>query len=358
MGTEKLNHVQELPTIGWHEGGKASDGELLERFVVQRDESAFANLVHRYGSLVLGVCQRVLGDTPQAEDAFQATFLVLVRRAGSLDGRGPLGNWLYAVAYKTATKARMTAARRRARERQAMDSTPEAYTVDERAWDEMRPILDEELNQLPRKYRAPLVLCYLEGKTQQQAAQELGWPSGSMSRRMNRARQLLRDRLQKRGVVTAVGMSALFWRLSQKATASVVPISLVTATLKAALSSGGAEAIALSLVDRESLDEWSEVSNELTIPVQSSRSAQIVAEVTRRARKKMGLLALFMIFLFGLAGLVSAAWIYESRQVGGTSNQVSNQVSEPQLESGVIEQQDKVLAPAPAPLAPVPCHTK
>src|SRR5438309_7867401 len=165
MGTEKLSHVQELPTIGWHEEGKASDGERLERFVVQRDEEAFTNLVHRYGSLVLGVCQRVLGDTHQADDAFQATFLVLVRRASSLDGRGPLGNWLYAVAYRTATKARMTAARRRARERQAMDSTSEAYTADEQVWDELRPILDEELSQLPRKYRAPLVLCYLEGKT-------------------------------------------------------------------------------------------------------------------------------------------------------------------------------------------------
>src|SRR5438105_6629271 len=168
------NNVHELTTIGWQEEENAPAGELLERFVVQRDESAFANLVHRYGSLVLGVCQRVLGDTHQAEDAFQATFLVLVRRAGSLDGRGRLGNWLYAVAYRTATKARMTAARRRARERQAMDSTSEAYTVDEQAWDEVRPILDEELSQLPRKYRAPLILCYLEGKTQQQAAQELG----------------------------------------------------------------------------------------------------------------------------------------------------------------------------------------
>src|SRR5438132_1096384 len=144
-------------------------------------------------------------------------------------------------------------------EEKATDSTSEAYTADEQVWDELRPILDEELSQLPRKYRAPLVLCYLDGKTQQQAAQELGWPSGSMSRRMNRARQLLRDRLKKRGVATSVGIGVLFWLLSQKATASVVPISLVTATLKAALSSGGAEAMALSFVDLESLDEWSEV---------------------------------------------------------------------------------------------------
>src|SRR5713226_10353058 len=101
MGTGKSNNVRDLPSIGWQEEEKASDGELLERFVAQRDEAAFANLVHRYGSLVLGVCQRVLGDTHQAEDAFQATFLVLVRKARILDRSGPLGNWLYAVAYRT-----------------------------------------------------------------------------------------------------------------------------------------------------------------------------------------------------------------------------------------------------------------
>src|SRR5262245_53874078 len=153
MGTGRFNSVQESPVNACQE--KATDGQLLEQFVAHRDEAAFADLVRRYGSLVLGVCRRVLGDTHQAEDAFQATFLVLVRRASSLDGRGPLGNWLYAVAYRTATKARMMAARRRARERQAMDSTREAYVVEEETWDELRPILDEELSQLPRKYRAP-----------------------------------------------------------------------------------------------------------------------------------------------------------------------------------------------------------
>jgi RNA polymerase sigma factor (sigma-70 family) len=195
---------------------RVPDGQLLERFIFHRDETAFTDLVHRYGTLVLGVCQRVLGDSHQAEDAFQATFLVLVRKARILDRSGPLGNWLYAVAYRTATKARMTAARRRARERQAMYSASEPFSVENQAWDEMRPILDEELSQMPRKYRAPLVLCYLEGKTQQEAAQALGWPSGSMSRRMNRARQLLRDRLEKRGVANSISVGVLFWLLQQK----------------------------------------------------------------------------------------------------------------------------------------------
>ena len=111
MGTGKTTNVLEPSVITLRSEERASDGQLLERFIFHRDETAFTDLVHRYGTLVLGVCQRVLGDTHQAEDAFQATFLVLVRKARILDRSGPLGNWLYAVAYRTATKARMTAAR-------------------------------------------------------------------------------------------------------------------------------------------------------------------------------------------------------------------------------------------------------
>jgi len=355
MGTGKSNNVRELPSIGWQEEEKASDGELLERFVAQRDEAAFANLVHRYGSLVLGVCQRVLGDTHQAEDAFQATFLVLVRRAGSLDGRGPLGNWLYAVAYRTATKARMTAARRRARERQAMDSTSEAYTADEQVWDELRPILDEELSQLPRKYRAPVFHCYLEGKTQQQAAQELGWPSGSMSRRMNRARQLLRDRLKKRGVATSVGIGVLFWLLSQKATASIAPSTLVTTTVKAALALGTAEGILSGLVSGESLSNESSNGMAYQSPHLSSPSvAPQLGESTKGMRKKVGYLALVLILLLGVGGFVSAAWVYEYAEIGRTADW-PNEKTQHEAAS-VDEEQDKILTPSPAPLALTPCH--
>ena len=354
MGTRKSNNVRELPSIGWREEEKASDGELLQRFVAQRDEAAFASLVHRYGSLVLGVCQRVLGDTHQAEDAFQATFLVLVRRAGSLDGRGPLGNWLYAVAYRTATKARMTAARRRARERQAMDSTSEAYTADEQVWDELRPILDEELSQLPRKYRAPLVLCYLDGKTQQQAAQELGWPSGSMSRRMNRARQLLRDRLKKRGVATSVGIGLLFWLLPQKATASVVSSTLVTTTVKAALALGTAEGIVSGLVTDESLSgEPNGIAYQSPIPSSPSVAPQL-GESTNAVRKKGGYLALVLILLLGVGGFVSAAWVYEYAEIGRTADWPNEKTLHEA--ASVDEEQDKIITPSPAPLALTPCH--
>ncbi len=173
------------------EGG---DAELLGRFAHSQDEAAFAALVRRHGPMVWGVVRRVLNDWHRAEDAFQVTFLVLARKAGSLSRPGLLGNWLYGVAYRTAVKARGRAARQGGQERRAvtMVSTGPA---DEAARRELREVLDEELSRLPEKYRAPLVLCYLEGRTNEEAARLLGWPVGSMSWRLTRARQALRARL-------------------------------------------------------------------------------------------------------------------------------------------------------------------
>jgi RNA polymerase sigma-70 factor (ECF subfamily) len=211
------------------------DGKLLERYVAKHDENAFAALVQRYGPLVIGVCERILQHSHDAEDAFQATFLVLARRAATLDGRGPLGNWLYAVAYRTAIKTRQNATRRRARELQVLTmSTGLSRNEEEPEWCDLRPLLDEELNQLPTKYRAPLVLCYLEGKTQEQAAHELGWPTGSMSRRMNRARELLQARLARRGLAMSTGF--LFMLIAKNAGAAIVSPTLVGMTAKAALA--------------------------------------------------------------------------------------------------------------------------
>jgi RNA polymerase sigma factor (sigma-70 family) len=171
----------------------------LARYVDHGDERAFADLVRRHGGLVQEVCQRVLRHQHDAEDAFQATFMVLARRASSLDGTRSLSNWLYQVAYRTALKARSRSARLRARE--SSHGKPEAIEDVHDAWRlDLGRLLDEELHELPEKYRAPLVLCYLYGKTHQEAAHELGWPSGSMSTRMSRARDLLRERLSRRGV--------------------------------------------------------------------------------------------------------------------------------------------------------------
>jgi RNA polymerase sigma factor (sigma-70 family) len=172
-----------------------TDGELLQRFTQTRDGGAFEALVLRHGPMVLAVCRRVLGHTQDAEDAFQGTFLVLARRAAPIARPELLGNWLYGVAYRTACKARLATARRCQRER--MLAALELSAPPETASPELRTLLHEELEQLPARYRAPLVLCYLEGLTNQEAARRLGWPAGSISYRLARGRQMLHHRLVK-----------------------------------------------------------------------------------------------------------------------------------------------------------------
>jgi len=215
--------------------GGATDSDLLRRFVTLREEVAFETLVQRHGPMVLGVCRRILKDWHAAEDAFQATFLVLAQKAGSLSKPELLGNWLYGVAYRTAIKARARAARQGAHERQAA-TMPRAESVPEAAWQQLKEVLDEELQQLPTKYRAPLVLCYLEGKTHEDAARQLGWPVGSMSWYLARGRDMLRQRLNRRGNALSAGPFALM--LSDNVAPLPVPAPLVASTVKAALSLG------------------------------------------------------------------------------------------------------------------------
>src|SRR5262249_2233965 len=148
---------------------EVTDGQLLERFLARREESAFTALVQRHGPMVLGVCRRLLHNEHDAEDAFQATFLVLVRKAASIVPREMVGNWLYGVAYRTAQEAKAEAARRRAREQQVKDMPPRQAAATERL-DELRALLDQELSRLPDKYRVPVVLCDLEGRTRKEAA--------------------------------------------------------------------------------------------------------------------------------------------------------------------------------------------
>jgi RNA polymerase sigma factor (sigma-70 family) len=204
-----------------------ADGELLGRFLTDRDEAAFAVLVHHHGPMILGVCRRVLGDGHHAEDAFQATFLVLVRRAAAIHRQAPLGPWLYGVARRVALKARARAAARQSRQRELADM-PRTEPLDERTWQEMRPVLDEEIGRLPEKCRAPLVMCYFEGKSYDEAAQELGWPKSSLASRLARGRDLLRQRLVRRGITLSAG--ALTTALAEKATAVPV-VALLTINL-------------------------------------------------------------------------------------------------------------------------------
>jgi RNA polymerase sigma factor (sigma-70 family) len=221
------------------------DEQLLERFIAHRDEAAFEALVRRHGPMVLGVCRRVLHDPHDAEDAFQATFLVLVRKAAAIGKRELLANWLYGVAHRTALKARAAAARRRGKE-QPMVDPPCTEPGDAAVWRDLRPVLDGELQRLPAKYRAPVVLCYLEGKAYDEAAQQLGWPKGTLSTRLTQARELLRRRLTRRGVTLSAG--ALATALSPGAASAVVPMPLIASTSKAALALAAGQAAAAGVV--------------------------------------------------------------------------------------------------------------
>jgi RNA polymerase sigma factor (sigma-70 family) len=172
-----------------------TDGELVARWTADSDRGALELLIRRHGGMVLGVCRRVLGDTPDADDAFQATFLVLVRKAKSLAAPEQVAGWLHGVALRVARKARADRARRRGREVVVVDliaPTPPEDTAD------LRRVLDEELDRLPEKYRLPIVLCELEGRTLEEAARLLGWPVGTVAGRLSRGRDLLRQRLSRR----------------------------------------------------------------------------------------------------------------------------------------------------------------
>ncbi len=184
-------------------GRKQTDGCLLEQFISQRDEGAFTLLVERHGPMVLRICRGVLKDIHEAEDAFQATFLVLALRAAAVRRRESLGSWLYGVARRVAAKARIQSARRRGREALSAAAAP-ASTAPAAEWTEFRGLLDEELSRLPELYRRPFILCCLEEKTQEQAAAELGCPRSSLASRLARAKEIMRRRLTERGVAPAV----------------------------------------------------------------------------------------------------------------------------------------------------------
>ncbi len=219
-------------------GAEADDRALLCRFVAEGDQAAFAALVGRHGPMVLGLCRRLLGDAHDAEDAFQATFLVLARKAGSVGRPELLSNWLYGVAYRTAARARVAAARRRVWERQ-MSEMP-AVAVPPPVPSDLRQVLDEELERLGPKYRAPVVLCYLEGKTTEEAARQLGCPRGTVLSRLSRAREQLRRRLVRRGVTVSV--AALAAVLCRDALAEGVPAAVADAAVRAALVGAAGQA--------------------------------------------------------------------------------------------------------------------
>jgi len=224
-----------------------SEGQLLERFVSKRDEAAFEALVARHGPMVLGVCRQFLRDPNDVEDAFQATFLVLVRKAATLRDRNLLGNWLYGVAYRVAVRARTVAARRHATETTGIE---ELAMDRESTHHELRPWLHEEIHRLPEKYRVPVVLCYLEGLTHEEAADQLHWPTGTVKGRLSRARDLLRSRLTRRGLALPTGLLA--FNLSGSASAAV-PAPLVASTIKAATAVAAGQSAATALLSAQAV---------------------------------------------------------------------------------------------------------
>jgi RNA polymerase sigma factor (sigma-70 family) len=210
-------------------------------------------LVERHGGLVLRVCRGVLGDEQEAQDAFQATFLILARKAGSLWVHGTVGPWLYGVARRTASAARSAGARRRKHERRAAEMAPR---VSEGAdWDDLANVLHEEVDRLPDRYRTPVVLCYLEGLTHEQAAGQLGWPVGTVRTRLTKGRERLRSRMLSRGFAPTAGLLAFSG--GGEATAGLIPAALAAATVQGALMFAAGESIggvvpasALALAER------------------------------------------------------------------------------------------------------------
>jgi RNA polymerase sigma factor (sigma-70 family) len=242
--SEVIQHLRR--TVLLQDGAGLTDGQLLEGYISRHDQAALAALVRRHGPMVWGVCRRVLRNHEDAEDAFQATFLVLVRKAASIVPREMVANWLYGVAHQTALNARATAARRRERERQ-VTQMPEPAVAEQDLWADLQPLLDAELSRLPDKYRAVVILCDLEGKTRKEAARQIGVPEGTVAGRLARARGMLAKRLAQRGVALSGG--ALAAVLSQKVASAGVPLSVVESTITAAslVAAGKAASGAISV---------------------------------------------------------------------------------------------------------------
>jgi RNA polymerase sigma factor (sigma-70 family) len=226
-----------------------TEAQLLERFLNQRDEIAFEALVSRHGPMVLSVCRRLLNDPADVDDAFQATFLVFVRRAATIRDRRRLGSWLYGVAHRIAGRARQEAARRRSREMGDVETLPDRRHAPPP--NEDLALLHEEVRRLPEKYRAVLVLCDLESQSHEDAARQLNWPVGSVKGRLFRARNLLRGRLERRGVSLSAG--AIVAALGGEARGAIVAPALLDATVQTGIGFATGQTVAAGLVSAASV---------------------------------------------------------------------------------------------------------
>ena len=263
-----------------HAGEGLTDGQLLESFVTRRDEAAFEALLRRHGPMVLGVCRRVLRQEQDAEDAFQATFLVLARKAGSLRSRELLPNWLYGVAHRTALKARAMNVHRRARDQQVQDMARSEARADGDG-DELLRRLDAELSRLPEKYRVPVVLCELEGRNRAEAARLLGLPEGTLSWRLAQARKLLARRLARHHAGLASG--AMAGVLAPDTLSAGVSPALQAATAKAAVQTAAGNVVAARVVSAHVMTLTQEVLKTMLLSKLKSLGAVVLLVSTSAA---------------------------------------------------------------------------
>ncbi len=292
-----------------------SDGNLLEQFLTGAEvesQEAFRALVVRHGPMVFGICRHVLHEEHEAEDAFQATFLVLAQKGSTIRNRRVLAGWLHEVAHRIAIKARYSAVRRRNHERQAMAMSPPETTPGEEsefaAWNELRPVLHAEVDRLPDKYRVPVILSYLEGKTNEEVAAILAWPVGTVKGRLSRARDLLRSRLARRGL--ALSAAFLLTALSRgRVFAEVVPAELVKRTVRLAGHYGRRPAPpGVDSGDREP-------ETEVALPEKLDALIRVDPKFMSLRRKASGWLLTAAVFLTLSAGIGVAA-----AKAGGLSN--------------------------------------
>jgi RNA polymerase sigma factor (sigma-70 family) len=283
-----LRHLRRLADDPAGDG--LSDRTLLERFARRREEAAFEILVRRHGPLVLAVCRRVLGHEHDAEDAFQAAFLVLARKVGCVRWQESVATWLYEVAYRTALKARAAQARRRKHERAAAERRAREG-ADPPAAEDWQAAVDAEVARLPAKYRAPVVLCYLQGRSHTEAARQLGWPEGTVKGRLARARELLRGRLARRGLALSPALAAL--ALSP----ALVPAALAGSTAQAARAFATGTGLAAGV-----------------IPDRAGLLAQGMLKAMVASKVKLGILLLLLAGLLGLGAGLSGHRVLADKQ--------------------------------------------
>lgn len=320
-----VTHVNRLFGAGTVTG--VSDSQLLVRFLAERDELAFETLVARHGPTVLSVCRRLLEDPRDVEDAFQATFLVLVRKANSIRERDLLGNWLYGVAHRVATKVRADAIRRRARERLGVEVCAQA-AVREPAWDDLGLALHEEVRRLPDKYRAPIVICDLGGQTHEEAASQLHWPIGTVKGRLFRARRLLRERLTRRGLAVS-SPAVIGLALSRESAAASVPPALSSSTVRAAMLLAAGKAVAGGLV-----------------PASSAALAEGIA----RAMLTNKLTGVAAAAIVSAGFVITGAAVFAFQQHGSSGSGIATRVQQESLDL-LTNNADEATTPSPAATA-------